>query len=104
MNPVIRQVVIRNKKGLHARAAAKFVKTAEQFDAKVTVTRMIGGANDPQPPTEPEWSVNARSILGLMMLGAEPGTVLQLACEGAQARDAADALQALVDGLFDEGE
>ncbi len=86
-----RTVEIINKRGLHARASAKFVKLAADFDAEVTVTR------DGQ-------SVDARSIMGLMMLGAGPGSVLELAAEGAQADEALDALSELVANRFEEEE
>ena len=80
-----------NKRGLHARASAKFVKLAADFDAEVTVTR------DGQ-------SVVARSIMGLMMLGAGIGSTLELTAEGAQADEALDALATLVAARFEEDE
>lgn len=86
-----RTVEVVNKRGLHARASAKFVKMASEFDAEVTVTR------DGQ-------SVDARSIMGLMMLGAGPGSMLELKAEGAQAEAALDALCDLVSGRFEEDE
>ncbi len=73
-------VTIVNRKGLHARASAKFVKLAETFDAEVTVTR------DGQ-------SVGGTSIMGLMMLAAGPGSTLHIAAEG---KDGPEALEALV--------
>lgn len=82
-------VTIRNVKGLHARASAKFVKCAEAYDAVVTVTR------DGQ-------SVGATSIMGLMMLAAGPGTELHLVAEGPEAPEALDALVSLVECGFDE--
>ena len=85
----LRSVEIVNKRGLHARASAKFVKLAADFDAEITVTR------DGQ-------SVDARSIMGLMMLGAGPGSVLELKGEGPEADDALDALCELVRSRFDE--
>jgi phosphocarrier protein len=86
-----RTVEIINKRGLHARASAKFVKLAADYDAEVTVTR------DGQ-------SVDARSIMGLMMLGAGPGSVLELTAEGVQADEALDALGELVANRFEEEE
>ncbi len=89
--PVItRSVTIANKRGLHARAAAKFVVIAEQFGASVDVVR------GDEPP------VSARSIMGLMMLGAGKGCVLELRAEGWDAKEALDALTALVEAGFDE--
>lgn len=88
--PVLsRSVLIRNRRGLHARAAAKFVKLAEQFSACVTV-RKNGTV------------VSARSIMGLMMLGAGPGCEVVLEAEGWDAREALDALAGLVEAGFDE--
>ncbi|WP_114376182.1 HPr family phosphocarrier protein [Elioraea thermophila] len=88
--PVLtRSLTIRNKRGLHARAAAKFVKLAEQFSACVTV-RKNGAA------------VSARSIMGLMMLGAGQGAEILLEAEGWDAREALDALAGLVEAGFHE--
>lgn len=88
--PVLtRTVTIVNKRGLHARAAAKFVTVAEQFGASVDVVR------DGQ-------SVPARSIMGLMMLGAGLGATLELRAEGWDAKEALDALVALVEAGFNE--
>ena len=87
--PIVRQVEIVNKKGLHARASAKFVQTAEQFDAAVTVTRgheTVGGT----------------SIMGLMMLAAGQGAVIKLEAEGPEGPEAIDALVALVESGFGE--
>lgn len=84
-----RTVTISNKRGLHARAAAKFVMTAERFDSSIDVVR------DGQ-------SVSARSIMGLMMLGAAKGAELELHADGWDAKEALDALVALVESGFDE--
>lgn len=83
-------VVIANKRGLHARAAAKFVTMAERFGASIEVVR------DGDPP------VSARSIMGLMMLGAGKGCSLELRAEGWDAKEALDALTVLVEAGFDE--
>lgn len=88
---VHRMVEVVNKRGLHARASAKFVKLASEFDAEITVTR------DGQ-------TVDARSIMGLMMLGAGPGSMLELRAEGDQAEPALDALTELVSSRFEEDE
>jgi phosphocarrier protein len=88
--PVLtRSVTVPNKRGLHARAAAKFVMLAERFDASVDVIR------DGQ-------AVPARSIMGLMMLGAGMGAVIELRAEGWDAKEALDALAALVESGFNE--
>ena len=87
---VVRRVAtICNQRGLHARAAARFVKTATQFDAEVWV-RKNG--------TE----VSGRSIMGLMMLAAAPGTAVELAATGPQAEAAVTALANLIECKFDE--
>lgn len=82
-------MTIRNKRGLHARAAAKFVKLAERFAATVSVVR--DGTK-----------VSGLSIMGLMMLAAGPGTQIELRAEGADAVPAIEALAQLVDAGFDE--
>ena len=84
-----RTVEIINERGLHARASAKFVKLASGFDAQVTVSR------DGQ-------SVDARSIMGLMMLAAGIGSCIDISAEGPQAEAALEALSALVSARFDE--
>jgi phosphocarrier protein HPr len=84
-----RSATIRNRRGLHARAAARFVKLAWEYDADVMV------ANN---GTE----VSGRSIMGLMMLAAGPGTEIELRATGPQAATALDALAKLIDGGFDE--
>ncbi|MEA2985328.1 MAG: phosphocarrier protein HPr [Alphaproteobacteria bacterium] len=87
---VIRRVLeIVNKKGLHARASAKFVQTVEKFDAEVTVTR--GGE-----------TVGGTSIMGLMMLSAATGTEITVEASGKQAADVMDAITELVASGFGE--
>jgi phosphocarrier protein len=86
---VVRNIEIVNKKGLHARASAKFVHCAEQFDAAITVTRgheTVGGT----------------SIMGLMMLAAGPGITITIEATGRDARAAVDALCGLVASRFGE--
>lgn len=83
------QLTIVNRKGLHARASARFVRTAECFDAEVQVTR--DGS-----------TVNGDSIMGLMMLGAGPGSTILVQATGKQAREALDAITLLVNSGFDE--
>lgn len=84
-----RTVVIVNRRGLHARAAAKFVTMAERFGASVEVLR------DGQ-------MVSARSIMGLMMLGAGMGSSIELQADGWDAKEALDALCGLVEAGFNE--
>jgi phosphocarrier protein len=86
---VSRLVKIVNRRGLHARAAAKLVNAAEQFSASVDVVR------DGQV-------VSARSIMGLMMLGAGMGSMIELRAEGFDAHEALDALAGLVEAGFNE--
>ncbi|HEY2659936.1 MAG TPA: HPr family phosphocarrier protein [Caulobacteraceae bacterium] len=82
-------VDIVNERGLHARASAKFVKLAGEFDAEVTVSRE-------------GQTVDARSIMGLMMLAAGIGSTIEIAAEGAEAKAAVAALSELVAARFDE--
>jgi phosphocarrier protein len=83
------EVEIRNRKGLHARASAKFVRCAEAFKATVRVTR------DGQ-------TVGGSSIMGLLMLQAGPGTKIVIEAEGPEAPEAIEALRALVASGFGE--
>lgn len=87
-------VTIQNRRGLHARATAKFVKTAGSFSAKVTVHRL----------DSPEDVMSGTSILGLMTLAAEPGATICIQAEGADAQVVVDALVTLVNDKFGEGE
>jgi phosphocarrier protein HPr len=84
-----RQATIVNQRGLHARAAAKFVRTAEAFSARVEVDR-------------DDVTVVGTSILGLMLLAAGAGTVLTLRAEGDDAEAALDTLCGLIGRGFDE--
>ena len=87
--PIIRVLEICNKKGLHARASAKFVQTVERFDCEVKVKRgheVVGGT----------------SIMGLMMLGAGIGSTITVAATGNEAAAVADALEKLVSSGFGE--
>jgi len=86
---VKRTLAIANKRGLHARAAAKFVRTAGQFDAAIKVS--FKGQE-----------VSGLSIMGLMMLAASPGCRVEIRAAGRDAERAADALAALVAAGFDE--
>ena len=84
-----RDVTICNQRGLHARAASKFVRVAEMFDADISVSK---------DGTE----VCGTSIMGLMMLAASPGTSIRLSATGPEAIDALNALARLVADRFDE--
>ena len=84
-----RELLIINKRGLHARASAKFVQTVERFNADIWVTR--GGE-----------TVGGTSIMGLMMLAAGPGTSVVVSAVGPEAQAAIDAIAALVADKFNE--
>ena len=86
-----REIEIVNKKGLHARATAKFVQCVEGYDAEVTVTRN-------------EETVGGTSIMGILTLGAGIGSTILVTAEGPQARDVLDAIGALVARKFGEDE
>ncbi|MGA2951993.1 MAG: HPr family phosphocarrier protein [Caulobacteraceae bacterium] len=82
-------VEVCNQRGLHARASARFVKLAGSFDAVVRVSK------DDQ-------TVDAQSIMGLMMLAAGPGSTIEISAEGRQAKAALEALKRLVENRFEE--
>jgi phosphocarrier protein HPr len=84
-----RRVEVVNLRGLHARAAARFVKTAEQFQAEIEVAK-------------DDLKVSGISIMGLMMLAAAKGAALEIRARGREARPALAALVALVESGFDE--
>lgn len=86
---VCQRLTICNKRGLHARASARFVRTAETFDADIFVSR-------------DGMTVGADSIMGLMMLAAGPGSTILVKATGNQAREALEALVELVKCGFDE--
>lgn len=86
---VARDLTIINQRGLHARAAAKFVKLAETFEAEISVTKG-------------DTTVSGRSIMGLMMLAAAPGCTIRVEAEGVDAEAALEAIAKLVDDKFDE--
>lgn len=80
---------ILNKRGLHARAAAKFVKTAGVFEADIAVSRQ-------------GQTVSGHSIMGLMMLAASTGCDIDIECSGKDAKGALQALKELIDNKFEE--
>lgn len=89
MTSLSRELPIINKRGLHARASAKFVQTVSAFDANVTVSK-------------DGMSVGGTSIMGLMMLAASPGCCVVVSATGNQAAEVLDALQRLVADRFGE--
>ena len=89
MPAVVKDMAIINERGLHARASAKFVKCAEGFDADIKVSH-------------DGMTVPATSIMGLMMLGAAMGTLIEVEASGPQAEAAVAALNELVASKFDE--
>ena len=86
---IVKNLEIKNIKGLHARAAAAFVKTIEDFDASVEVER-IGQC------------VNGASIMGLMMLAASKGTTIKVSTSGEQAKEVMEAIEKLLENKFGE--
>ena len=99
MTEIQTEISISNKKGLHARAAAKFVRTAEAFDAQIRIAKIAGaGVIADVPPLEATGS----SILGIMMLGCECGSQIRLSITGNQAQEATDALTKLLNDKFGE--
>ena len=84
-----KEITITNKLGIHARPAAQFVKTANGFDADITVEK------DGE-------EIDGKSIMGLMMLAAGHGSILIISTEGSQAQEALDALVALVERDFED--
>ena len=84
-------ITISNKLGLHARASAKLTKLAGSFPCEVWMSRG-------------ERRINAKSIMGVMMLAAGLGSQVEVETDGAQEQEAMDALVALIDGKFGEGE
>lgn len=87
-----RRLCIINKLGLHARAAAKFVGLASRYGSEVRIG------------TSEEQQVDGKSIMQVMMLAAGKGTDVWVSCEGADADQALEALAALIDDYFEEGE
>jgi phosphocarrier protein len=93
-------VEIINKKGLHARAAAKFVKTVATYPAKVSVVKKSNNPNN----EEDSIPVDGSSILGLMMLGADKTSKLHISAQGEQAEMVVAALRDLIEKRFGEDE
>jgi phosphocarrier protein HPr len=88
---LVRELPIINRKGLHARATAKFVQCVEKFQAEITVTR----AGE---------TVGGMSIMGILTLGAGIGTTITVTAKGADAAEALDAIAGLVANRFGEDE
>lgn len=89
MTPLSRELLIINKRGLHARASAKFVQMVETFDAAITVSK-------------DGMTVGGTSIMGLMMLAASPGSSVVVSASGNQAAEALEALDQLIQNRFGE--
>jgi phosphocarrier protein len=89
MTSLSRELLIINKRGLHARASAKFVQTVETFDASITVSK-------------DGMTVGGTSIMGLMMLAASPGSSVMVSASGKQACEALEALDQLIQNKFGE--
>ena len=86
---VSKELLIINKRGLHARASAKFVQTVDGYDAEVTVSK-------------DGMTVGGTSIMGLMMLAASPGCCVHVSATGNQAAEVLDALERLIGDRFGE--
>ncbi|EJT03743.1 HPr family phosphocarrier protein [Rhizobium sp. CCGE 510] len=89
MTSLSRELLIINKRGLHARASAKFVQMVETFDAAITVSK-------------DGMTVGGTSIMGLMMLAASPGSSVVVSASGSQAEQALEALDQLIQNRFGE--
>ncbi|MBX4869223.1 MULTISPECIES: HPr family phosphocarrier protein [Rhizobium] len=89
MTSLSRELLIINKRGLHARASAKFVQMVETFDAAITVSK-------------DGMTVGGTSIMGLMMLAASPGSSVVVSASGSQAEEALEALDQLIQNKFGE--
>ncbi|CAN7620191.1 HPr family phosphocarrier protein [Rhizobium leguminosarum] len=89
MTSLSRELLIINKRGLHARASAKFVQMVETFDAAITVSK-------------DGMTVGGTSIMGLMMLAASPGSSVMVSASGSQAEEALNALDQLIQNRFGE--
>jgi phosphocarrier protein HPr len=89
MTELTREVLIINKRGLHARASAKFVQTVDAFDATISVSK-------------DGMTVGGTSIMGLMMLAASPGSTVVITASGNQASEALEALDQLIQNKFGE--
>ncbi len=88
---ISRDVTIINKLGMHARAAAKFVKLASSFNSDINLERK-------------SQRVNGKSIMGVMMLAASKGTTITIHAKGSDADDSLDQLEQLINDRFDEDE
>ena len=86
-----RDIEIKNKLGLHARAAAKLVHTAARFKCDIKIRKG-------------DEEVDGKSILGILLLAAGRGSVITVRAEGEDEADAVDAIEKLIDGKFDESE
>lgn len=86
---IVKNLIIKNKYGLHARPAALFVQTASGYDAEVTISK-------------DGLEVNGKSIMGVMMLAAEMGSEIVLKVEGKEEKELMQALTDLLEGKFDE--
>lgn len=90
-NRAEKEVIVRNKLGLHARAAAKFIKLAEKYKSRIEITK-------------DSRTVNGKSIMGILTLAAGKGSKIKIAAEGEDCVEAVDALCELVENKFGEDE
>ncbi|MDD5059892.1 MAG: HPr family phosphocarrier protein [Candidatus Omnitrophica bacterium] len=83
MSVIKKQLIVKNKQGLHARPAALFVQVANKFDSRITVR------NDSE-------EVNGKSIMGILMLGAEQGSIIVIEADGIDAENALEELEKII--------
>lgn len=99
--PIVSVLTIQNQKGLHARAAAKFVQVVNAREADVKVTRLNCTAQLFDDCEDP-WMASGGSVLGILTLGAEKGAQIRLEATGKDAQTVLDELRDLIDRKFDE--
>lgn len=99
--PLVEILTIQNVKGLHARAAAKFVQVVNACDAEVKVQR-VNCTTPLFEDCEDLWTASGGSVLGILTLGAEKGAQLRIEATGREARKVLDGLRDLINRKFDE--
>lgn len=100
--PLVEVVTIQNRKGLHARAAAKFVRVVNARNASVKVTRLTVTQTLFEETDGEPWAASGGSVLGVLTLGAEQGAQLRLEATGEEAAQVLAELRELIDRRFDE--
>lgn len=98
---IARKLTVKSRMGLHARAAARLVRVANDFQSKIVLRRLDGGAGDPSSVVNDQ-GVDAKSILSVLMLAATYGTLLEASAEGADEEAAMNAIDELFAAAFGE--